>query len=115
MPKGIIVLLFIVIFSNAALAQKAAVEGLVKDTVENRILQNATVLLIRASDSVLIRTTQTNQRGKFKMSNILPGKYMLQVSFPKMADRFINVRLLDTSKVYFNTIHMELKSKVLDE
>jgi len=115
MPKGVFVLIFITLLSFSALAQKAVIRGLVIDTAGNRKLEGAAVLLIRSSDSVTVKTAQTNTDGQFEISSIQKGKYMLQISYPKMADRFINIRLSDTSLLYFSSIHMELKSKVLNE
>ena len=114
MPKGVLVLIFISISCYSALAQKAVVRGIVVDTTENRQLENARVRLIRPTDSLLLKTTYTDPHGLFEISGLDRGRYMLQISYPKMADRFINIRFADTS-IFFNNIHMELKSKALNE
>ena len=43
-------------------------------------VENATVLLLRASDSVLVKTGITDAQGNFEMTGMPPGSYVLRVS-----------------------------------
>jgi hypothetical protein len=98
-----------------ALAQKANIRGLVADTAEKRKLEHSAVLLIRAADSIMVKTIRTNKDGFFQLSNLPKGDYKILISYPKMADYIRNLRISDTSNIDLGTINMELKSKLLHE
>ncbi|MDR6781670.1 hypothetical protein ABIE26_001842 [Pedobacter africanus] len=98
-----------------AWAQKANIRGVVTDTVEKRKLEYSAVLLIRSSDSVMVKTTRTDRNGKFELKNLSAGDYKMLISYPKMADYIRNLRISDTSNIDLGNINMELKSKVLKE
>lgn len=98
-----------------AWAQKANIRGVVTDTVEKRKLENSAVLLIRSSDSVMVKTTRADRNGKFELKNLSAGDYKILISYPKMADYIRNLRISDTSNIVLGNVNMELKSKVLKE
>lgn len=98
-----------------AWAQKANIRGVVTDTVEKRKLEYSAVLLIRSSDSVMVKTMRTDRNGKFELKNLSAGDYKILISYPKMADYIRNLRISDTSNIDLGNINMELKSKVLKE
>nr|WP_121272206.1 outer membrane beta-barrel protein [Pedobacter schmidteae] len=98
-----------------AMAQKANIKGVVTDSTEKIKLEHSTVLLIRATDSVMIKTTRTDKLGYFEFSNLKKGDYKILISYPKMGDYIRNLRLSDTSNINLGHINMELKSKLLHE
>jgi Outer membrane protein beta-barrel family/Carboxypeptidase regulatory-like domain len=84
----ITVILLLLIFSIAisAHSQTASVKGSVTDTVEKKSLSNSVVSLLRQTDSVLIKFTRTDKNGDFNISNLVPGDYVLMITYPKVAD-----------------------------
>ncbi len=79
------------LLSNAQ--QKINFSGQVKDTVENKPLWRANIVLIRASDSLLIAAVRSGNDGSFNLPNLQSGRYLLQVSYPKYADYVEFIRL----------------------
>ena len=72
------------LFATPLLPQ-STVEGTVSDTT-GRSLENATVLLISAKDSSLVRGTVTNGSGAFAFQNISKGQYLVSSSFTGYKD-----------------------------
>jgi hypothetical protein len=99
----------------AVFAQKAQIKGVVTDSVEKRKLVNSSILLIRNSDSILVKAARADQQGVFNLTNLKKGDYKILISYPKMGDYIQNLRLSDTSKIDLGNIKMDLKSKLLHE
>lgn len=96
-------------------AQSNWVKGTVTDSIETKRLEYSSVSLIRASDSILIKTTRSDSAGNFHFRNIPKGDYKILISYPKMADYFRNLRVNDSTALNLGLIRMELKSKLLNE
>ena len=62
------------------MAQKTALSGIVKDTT-GETLPGASVMILSASDSILVSFGITNKQGQFKIPGIATGDYILQVSY----------------------------------
>lgn len=79
----IITLLSFVLLSVCAEAQKtpAAVKGVVFDTLSKKGLAYATVSVVNAKDSTLVTFTRADSSGKFKLSSLDKGKYLLSSSY----------------------------------
>ena len=78
--KKIFTLLSIAIFfSFAARAQAGKIGGIVKDVSEKKI-HSATVSLLRAKDSSIVKFAATNKEGAYEFVNIADGKYLVSVS-----------------------------------
>jgi hypothetical protein len=84
--KKLVFLLAILASAQLAMAQQAKLSGSTRDTSENRNLAHAVVALIHQKDSSLASFTRTDARGKFEISKIDTGKYILMVTYPKFAD-----------------------------
>ncbi|WP_316789273.1 outer membrane beta-barrel protein [Pedobacter frigoris] len=115
MLKSFFLVLLLTLAFHSLYAQKANIQGVVTDSVETKGLQNCSVLLIRSSDSILVKTVRTDAMGKFVFNNLSKGNYTLLVTYPKMADFITTVSLSDTSSVNLGKISMDLKSKLLNE
>jgi|GEM_PF-963897 len=115
MLKKIFIIILLLFSAFAASAQNAYIRGVVTDSVEKRKLAHSSILLIRAVDSILVKTTRADQQGNFELKNLKKGDYRILVSYPKMGDYIRNLRLSDTSNLDLGTINMELKSKLLHE
>jgi hypothetical protein len=86
--------LFIFCFTLVSKAQqKFTFSGQVKDTTENKPMFNANIVLLRAADSILVAATRSDNNGQFNFNDLLFGKYLLQVSYPKYADYVENINL----------------------
>ncbi|MGZ3851689.1 MAG: TonB-dependent receptor [Flavisolibacter sp.] len=98
---------------QAAFAQ-SGVKGRVADTLNKKPLDNAVVSLLRKSDSTLYKFTRTNKEGDFSISNLIAGKYLLLVTYPKFVD-FADEIELDGSDKNLGSIPLTLQSHLLDE
>lgn len=63
----------------AASSQQARISGRVQSSQGNAI-ENATVLLLRAADSALVKTAVTDAQGSFDWNDIAEGTYQLRIS-----------------------------------
>jgi iron complex outermembrane recepter protein len=74
-----IILLHILSFKGIAQTGTGKVSGQVKD-VDQKVLQAATVSLLKAKDSTLVKMFVCDKEGKFQLDNLAAGKYLLRVS-----------------------------------
>lgn len=89
MRKLIIVVLSLLTVSIARARQPQRGKIVVNIVNENRQgLENATVELLRAKDSVLVRAAITGKGGLAELENIQPGTYLLRVSMVNYTRRF---------------------------
>jgi len=115
MLKTFSIFIFCYFYLFAVSAQKTRVKGIVTDTMEKKGIQYSVVSIIRASDSILVKSLRTDSMGHFEFNGIPKGDYKILITYPKMADYLSNLRLTDTSQVDLGKIRMELKSKLLNE
>jgi len=100
-------------FSMAALAQSSRISGTIADTTEKKSLINGSVLLLRPTDSILVRHTRTTAGGHFQLT-APPGHYIILVTYPSYADYVDTLIIKDSGAVVLPTIGMTLKSKLLE-
>jgi hypothetical protein len=84
--KGLALTLFSFLISVATFAQISSIKGTVKDTTEKKVLSLASVNVLRAKDSVLVKTVRTSNNGEFSIASIAVGDYIVMVSYPQYAD-----------------------------
>src|SRR5258705_10387498 len=80
--KKIFTLLSIAIFFSFTLpaqTKTGKITGIVKDASEKKI-HSATVSLLKAKDSSIIKFAATNKDGAYEFLNIADGKYLVSVS-----------------------------------
>ncbi|MFB9843539.1 outer membrane beta-barrel protein [Mucilaginibacter ginsenosidivorans] len=109
--------LFISLFSLSVSAQSNyAVKGVIADSVEHAKLGNASVAVLEAKDSILVKFTRTAENGSFSLTGLTKGKFILLVSYPDYAD-YVEPFSLDSLKPEhrFGNINMNLKSRLLQE
>ncbi|RZK97965.1 MAG: carboxypeptidase regulatory-like domain-containing protein [Pedobacter sp.] len=114
LKKLLLLAIFVGSFAVAS-AQRATIKGIVADTTEKRRLVNSAILLIRNTDSVLVRSIRADENGAFEFTKVPKGRYQVIVTYPKMADYIANLNLSDSSKIDLRTINMELQSKIIEE
>lgn len=91
------------------------IKGKIKDTLDGKILSNGAIMLLRSSDSILVQYTRTDKEGNFTLKNILPGRYLLLVTYPSYADYVDPLEIKDTAATLLPPIALVLKSKLLEE
>lgn len=83
MKKIYLLIIAALVFSGVVSAQRVAgtVKGVLQDSVSATALSDATVSVIRLSDSTLISFTITSSNGSFEIKNLDAGNYQLISSF----------------------------------
>lgn len=76
----IITLLALVALGSSVQAQTLKVKGSVRDHVNEEELMYVNVGLMRTTDTVFMRGAVTDEKGEFKIEDVTPGNYLLQVS-----------------------------------
>ncbi len=86
MLKTRLLILFSLLYVNALFAQPSVLSGRVVDTTEKANLKNASVSLLRSTDSVLLRFVRSGNDGSFSMPVPKNGNYILLITYPDYAD-----------------------------
>lgn len=114
MPKLTAGLLLVLFFSTKSQAQTITLSGSVKDTIQNKSVQNAVVMLLTPVDSVLYKFARTDTDGKYSFKNIKAGNYILMITHPYFADFVDNISVSE-SEANTAAIALTSKSKLLQE
>jgi hypothetical protein len=115
MPKLIVLLLLSLFLSGISYAQSVTrITGNITDTSENKKLSNSAILLLRKTDSIMVRHTRTDKAGNFVLKDVPQGHYLLLATYPSYADYVDELEVKDTSAVRLPSIGMVLKSKLLE-
>ena len=82
MTKSILLTLIFLTVSKFLLAQTlpGTINGKVTDGGDQKIIDAATVSLLKASDSSLVKVSLTDKNGNFSFDHILNGKYLLMAT-----------------------------------
>jgi hypothetical protein len=115
MKKTLLLIILLIACYRFSSAQTASVKGIIFDTINQTILVNASVSLLRQKDSILYKITHSNAKGIFELKNVLPGNYLLLVTHPNYEDYIDHLQLNDTSKINIGTVTMTLKAIILKE
>jgi hypothetical protein len=108
-------LLFVRLQSFAQAEPSPVVQGRLSDTLNNTFLKNASVSLIRASDSMLVRFTRTDSLGHFSLSTEKPGRYILMATYPGFADYIDGINLKKEEPLDVGKIPMVTTTHLLQE
>lgn len=117
MRHTILVLCCFLFLSNPLQAQiSSTVKGYVIDTTNHSPLTKASISLLRAQDSILLKFTRAKENGYFEFNNLKAGKFILLVSYPKYAD-FVDQFSVDSTKLIkdYGKISLADKSRLLSE
>ena len=115
MREIIIGLLILLSCSYQARTQQVTLKGAVLDTLEKHPLPNAVVSLLHKGDSVLLAFTRTDKNGAFQLPNVIPGTYVLLVTFPKFADYRDDIVVKEQTQMDIGTIPLTQKGLLLKE
>ncbi|MGY3054915.1 hypothetical protein ACVWYG_003124 [Pedobacter sp. UYEF25] len=72
-------------------------KGKTIDTTSTSILADASVAILNAKDSTLVKFTRALPNGNFEIDGLKNGKFILLISYPKYAD-FVDQFTLDSAK-----------------
>ncbi|RZK49494.1 MAG: TonB-dependent receptor [Pedobacter sp.] len=116
MKKFLLLLLFSLTFLVTKAQQSHAIKGMVIDTNANAKLYMASVSLMNAKDSTLVKFTRANVDGLFELPGLKSGKYFLRISYPDYAD-YVNHFEIDAQKPSFDLgqINLIQKASLLNE
>ena len=120
MRKIIFLVYFLLQITYIALGQSTSngsVSGYVLNETDKSPIEYATVALFNAQDSVLIKGTITDAKGKFSISEISFGKYYLVTEFIGF-NRFIsNSFILNSEKSKFSLgqLYLKTNSELIEE
>ncbi|MFZ9171033.1 MAG: TonB-dependent receptor [Sediminibacterium sp.] len=111
--KSLAIFLFSFLISVATFAQISSIKGTVKDTTEKKVLYLASVNVLRAKDSVLVKTVRTSNNGEFNIASLPVGDYIVMVSYPQYADFTDKITLSSTPLTL--SIAIDTKAHILKE
>ena len=82
MKKHNLIRIFILVsFLFTSLGLNAQIKGILKDSTSKEVVMFANIGLLNPNDSSLIKGTVSDQNGKFKLTGVKDGEYILKVSF----------------------------------
>lgn len=93
-----IVLSVFIAASGTASCLGGVLRGSVTDAATNENLIQASVRVLAARDSALVKGVVTNTNGKFAVENLKPGKYILEASYIGYSPEFLNFTMTDADK-----------------
>lgn len=115
MKKLTVFLLSFLLACTSLLAQNATIKGVVTDTLNKENLFNASVSVLRAKDSVLMKYTRSDKDGKFQLKNLKTDKYIMMITYPSFADYYETIDLAAKPEADLGTVKLTLKSKLLED
>lgn len=92
-----------------------SIKGTVSDTLAKQDLYKAVVSILSAKDSMLVKFTRTDTKGRFEIKDLPIGKYILLTSFPNYADYTDIITVADNKPVNLGNIAMITKAHLLAE
>lgn len=79
MPKALFLCLFVFVVFSANAQSESKIAGSVKDEA-GKALASATISLLKATDSTLVKVALSESSGTFEFNNIKEGSYLVSVS-----------------------------------
>ena len=112
-----ILLLILMVFSGfvSVKAQETLIKGTVNDTLNKQNLSNAVVAILRPKDSVLVKFVRTDANGNFELKKVVPGNYILMVSYPNYAEYLDKINFDGTADKVLGIVPLITRAKLLEE
>jgi hypothetical protein len=92
---------------------QSSLSGSVVDTINYKPMAYSSVVLVRASDSVLVSHKWLGQDGTFSFTNIPSGQYALRITRPSFADYEEHITLGENEQKKVGNIIMVSKANLL--
>lgn len=99
-------------WSSVILSQEYRLSGNVENTESAPIIY-ANVLLLKTSDSTVLKGTSTDEKGKFHLDGVMAGKYLLAASYIKNTSNYLAIEVNADTKV--GTLIIDETTENLDE
>lgn len=106
-------LLLLPLFLFTMCLQAQTISGKITDDKQKPV-KGATVLLLKQSDSSLVKSQLSNTEGVFVFSELLPGKYLVKINVVNQKMMLIPAELADAG-IQLGTISLEPEAKTLKE
>ncbi len=113
MKKKLLLFILPLFSSFYLIAQAPAITGTLKDSVENKSLENAVISVLRTKDTTLVSFTRADKAGHFQLNKIDTGNYLLLITYPRFADYLEPISVMGVTNL--NNVFLTPKSKLLDE
>ncbi len=113
MKKHNLIRIFILVsFLFTSLGLNAQIKGILKDSTSKEVVMFANIGLLNPNDSSLIKGTVSDQNGKFKLTGVKDGEYILKVSFIgyQPFEKKINYQ----NKLDLGTIYLKQSTQILE-
>jgi Outer membrane protein beta-barrel family len=109
-------LLSLCFFSSLFAQNPYSVKGVVADTANNSKLHYATISILNAKDSTLVKFARASQNGSFAVSPLKKGSFLMMITYPEYVDYMMPFSL-DSLKqaIDFKQINMKTKARLLNE
>ena len=116
MKIKLLLYIFILFPFSLIFAQNIQIKGQVADKEADSKLINASVSILRAKDSILVKFTRVAVDGFFKFNNTRNGDYILLVTYPDYADYVETFKINESSaNKDFGKISLISKARLLNE
>jgi len=114
---SIIAVILFLLSSIPALAQSNyQIKGTVIDTAVNVGLTNASITVLNAADSILVKFNRSTKDGTFELTDLPKGAFILLVTYPDYADYVERFTLDSLNQSYdFGNLNLILKERLLSE
>ena len=115
--KRLAVLLFLLSVQFGLYAQTTgSIKGKVIDSVGKQSLRDASIELLKASDSSMVLLGLARQDGNFEVGNIPLGSYILRISFQSYASFFKKIKITSTTnQINIGTVYLSSVSDRLPD
>ncbi len=110
MIRALLILFFIA--SQYTYAQRI-ITGVVVDASDKKAMSNASIVILN-QDSILQSFARTTEDGRFKLSNLKSGKYLLMITYPKFEVFSQELELFQTD-LKLDSIKINSQANLLEE
>jgi hypothetical protein len=95
------ILLITLLFSVQLMySQQQKLQGFIKDSLENKSLENASVVLVNVKDSNLVSYTRAKTNGSFTLTKPLQnGKYLIMIAHPNYGEIVDTVNITESTTI----------------
>lgn len=107
------ILSFLLLCMTSGIASAVNISGLVKDSFEEPLIE-ATVKLLAAKDSTYVKGVTTNTKGRFNLTGVSKGKYIVAISYIGYETAYRDVTV-DASNKRLEPIVLKESSVMLKE
>ncbi len=109
-----LIVLMVFAFMNVATVTAATILGSIVDSSTQEPLIQASVRLLKAADSTLVKGAVTNDNGRFRIEDVKAGKYIVEASYVGYSPQYTDVNV-STDRVRLKPIALSESALMLRE